>query len=251
MFKVPALPLKRQRSPNSDELLQQQPQPAAEPQPEAQQQQRRHSAPKRRATPQVWSGGPICITPSAPPNSGMHGETVCDETLLPYWCPISAKRLKADPQPDSPPAAVDSKLSAASLQEQQPMDDSVMDAAPGMPAEQQIIQQEDAGADVSTAVPRASSSTTRSSSLMQQGSAQASPALPPSRSAISNARSDAIEALKRNMHEDPASKPSADVLLFNKATQLPIVNWTGPVKHKANGKVVELCSLTLQVGFAV
>lgn len=57
-----------------------------------------------------------------------------------------------------------------------------------------------------------------------------------------------MAALKRNMHEDPTSTPAADVLLFNKATQLPVVNWTGPIKHKANGRVVEMCSLSLQVG---
>lgn len=60
-----------------------------------------------------------------------------------------------------------------------------------------------------------------------------------------------MAALKHNMHEDPTSKPAADVLLFNKATQLPVVNWTGPIKHKANGRVVEMCSLSLQVGLGV
>lgn len=262
-FKVPALPLKRQRSPGSDELL---PPPtptpaAAAPVPADKQQQRRHSAPKRRATPQAWAGGPICITSAAPPNSAMHGETVCDETLLAYWCPISGKRLKTDHstqhQPDSPPAAENSSDASSSLtaQQQQPaLDHQAVPAGSrqGWATQQQVVQQE-ARAAAAAAVPRASSTSTRSGSFMQHGrpaadAAAAAAAVPPSRAAVSSARSDAIEALERNMHEDPASKPSADVLLFNKAAQLPVVNWTGPIKHKASGRVVELCSLSLQVG---
>lgn len=247
-FKVPALPLKRQRSPTAEELQQQQPAQPAPEQQHQQQQPRRHSAPKRRATPQVWSGGPICITPAAPPNSGMHGETVCDETLLPYWCPISGKRLKTDPQPGSPPA-VDSPESFVGDQQpqQQPQLPSQPEGAAvrGTPRAAEQLE-----TPVAAAAPRPSSVGTRSSSLMQQGpgaAAAAAPVPPPSRAAVSSARNDAIEALKRSMHEDPASKPAADVLLFNKTKQLPVVAWTGPIKHQANGRVVEVCSLTLQV----
>lgn len=177
----------------------------------------------------------------------MHGETCCDETLLPYWCPISGDRLSTDPQPSSP-ASVNSSDSRAGMQapEQQQAQ-----AVPAADVQSWAAEQQHREPTSAAAAPRASSTSTRSSSFMQLGSAQQvpAPALPPSgRAAVSTARSDAIEALKRSMHEDPASKPAADVLLFNKAKQLPIVNWTGPIKHKASGRVVELCSLTLQVG---
>lgn len=236
---MPALPLKRQRSPTSEELQQQQLQAQPYPEPE---QRRRHSAPKRRATPQVWAGGPICISPAAPPNSGMHGETVCDETLLAYWCPISGKRLKTDPQPGSPPA-VDSPESPVGGQKQEQQQavpqGGVQSWSVGASPQQQPQQ---------PAAPRPSSTSTRSSSLMLQGSPAVTAGLPPSRAgAVSTARSDAIEALKRSMHEDPAGKPSADTLLFDKSKQLPVVNWSGPIKHRANGRVVEVCSLSLQV----
>jgi hypothetical protein len=145
---------------------------------------------------------------------------------------------------------VDSRSSSPKAQQQQqPALDQVAPAGSlqGWPTQQQVLQQE-ARAAAAAAVPRASSTSTRSGSFMQHGRPAAADAAPPSsRSAVSSARSDAIEALKRSMHEDPASKPSADVLLFNKAAQLPIVNWTGPIKHKAEGRVVELCSLSLQV----
>lgn len=251
-FKVPALPLKRQRSPDAGEQQQQQQSAAAEPQ---LQQQRRHAAPKRRATPQVWAGGPICITPTAPPDSAMHGETCCDETLLAYWCPISGKRLKCDPQ-QGPSEAADSHDSTAGLQEpqqhMQPQSQHVQEQPVPMSGARQACGAGQQHREASMAAC-ASSISTKSSSHMRQGSAAPSspavPTLPPvSRSAVSSARSDAIEALKRSMHQDPASKPAADMLLFNKAAQLPIVNWTGPIKHKADGRVVELCSLTLQVG---
>jgi hypothetical protein len=180
----------------------------------------------------------------------MHGENVCDEGLLASWCPISGKRRETEAQPGSPPA-VDSKDSCADLQEQQqPMQQQQpvpMDSVQSWAAEQQRAQQQKEA--VSEVGPRASSTSTRSNSCMEQGSAEAAPAaVPLSRVAVSSSRSDAVAALKRNMHEDPTSKPAADVLLFNKATQLPIVNWTGPIKHKANGRVVEMCCLSLQVG---
>lgn len=238
-FKVPALPTRRQNSPGTVQQpqpqQQQQPQPAAE----LQQQQRRHGAPKRRATPQVWDHGPICITPAAPPNSSMHGEACCDATLLPCWCPLSGKRLKADPQPEAAGAAA--AVSTAALQQHLEACDASQ-----------------AAANVSnSSMPRASSSLARSSSTsglqeqqqQQEGAAKAvlGPGLPLGRAAFSSARRDAIEDLQRSMHQDPSSKPAADVLLFHKATQLPVVSWTGPIKHKASGQVVEICSLTLQV----
>jgi hypothetical protein len=182
----------------------------------------------------------------------MHGDTVCDVGLLTSWCPISGKRLETEAQPGSPPA-VDSKDSCADLQaQQQPMQQQPipMDLVQSWAAEQQRAQQQQQQKEAVSAVgPRASSASTCSSSRMEHGSAEAVPAaVPLNCAAVSTPRSDAVAALKRNMHEDPTSTPAADVLLFNKATQLPVVNWTGPIKHKANGRVVEMCSLSLQVG---
>jgi hypothetical protein len=59
---------------------------------------------------------------------------------------------------------------------------------------------------------------------------------------------EAAESLRRLIHEDPRhSRPAADVLLFGKTAQQPIKNWTGVIKHKHAGRVVELCTVTLQV----
>lgn len=240
-----------------------------QPQAATQQQHRKHSAPKRRATPQVLPGAPVSLTPAAPPASVTRGETVCDEQLLSCWCPISGKRqrISEDLQGNSASSSDDNNNAAASSSSSSLQ--AVLAAA--APSQQ----------------PRSSStSTSSSSSLLAAGSSglaatgvehkqQRQQVLSPpkpevpvsaasepaahsnssggSRSAASAARAaahaEAVQNLTRLLHEDPShSKPSADVLLFKQTAQQPIQNWSGIIKHKFGGRVVELCNITLQVG---
>lgn len=258
-FKVPALPAKRSRQLKEQQEVpllsaskQQQEQPCATPQqPQQQQQPRKHSAPKRRATPQVLPGGPFSITPTAPPSSSTHGETCCDEQLLSCWCPISGKRLKTS---SIVPAEGGSSCSSSSNRQQQ---QTPLSAVPS-PQHQQPgagsigFSSSSSVSSLSgiSSAPAASLSPVSASQQQQQrrGSSPKAPGMSERSAARAASHVEAAAALKRLIHEDPsASKPAADVLLFHKGNQQPIRNWTGVIKHRQAGRVVELCTVTLQV----
>jgi hypothetical protein len=273
VFKVPALPSKKR---SRDEEVQQQhascKSQAAQPFPTyskpqhdgQQQQQRKHSAPKRRATPQVLPGAPICLTPNAPPASTSHGDAVCDEQLLSCWCPISGKRQRTsdDGSSDVADVAVSSTSSIASSDSGASSSGKVLLQA--VPAQQQQQQVGDSSSKslVSNTISSLSgvSSVSALVAKQQQGmlppkmgvSGSGSPSSSSGKSAAAASRAasnaEAAESLRRLIHEDPRhSRPAADVLLFGKTAQQPIKNWTGTIKHKHAGRVVELCTVTLQV----
>jgi hypothetical protein len=229
-------------------------------------QQRKHSAPKRRATPQVLPGAPICLTPNAPPASTSHGDAVCDEQLLSCWCPISGKRISGDGGSEAVDAAFSSASSIASSSSS--ANSSGRALLQSVPAEQQKQQLADnsskshisdtisslSGASstpVSSAMPAPITKQQHSLPLPKSGASggsSSSGGMSAAAAARAASHAEAAESLRRLLHEDPRhSKPAADVLLFGKSAQQPIKNWTGTIKHKHAGRVVELCTVTLQV----
>lgn len=250
-FKVPALPAKRSRQQyeqlHVSKQQQQPPEQECDPIASHQQQQvqqrqpRKHSAPKRRATPQVLPAAPFVLGSAAAPDSSTHGETCCDESLLSCWCPISGKRQRSIPE-DPISSATDkysSSSSSGTPQQQLQRQSSPPSAAISSSAASSITS-------AAEAAPRKASPPAVASPVGGLTAAAAVQAIASASRSASQA--EAVGSLTRLLHEDPShSKPSSDVLLFNKAHQQPIHNWTGTIKHRRNGRVVELCKVTLQV----
>eukprot|EP00879_Flechtneria_rotunda_P000978 GHRR01001112.1.p1 GENE.GHRR01001112.1~~GHRR01001112.1.p1 ORF type:complete len:326 (+),score=133.02 GHRR01001112.1:920-1897(+) len=231
-FKIPALPAKRCRrlmekeslqsnkllSVSSQQQLKQQQQSGSW-QPSSQHHYKKHHAPKRRATPQLLQGAMCNLAATGLGSSNVSGDACSEEQLLTGW----------GNQRDSPPQTDDSTSSS--------YDSTFTQTVVGLAAPLQVQQQP---APVSKAAVSAAVPATSTGNL--QPVATAAPTI------RSSARVEAAEAVKRLIHEDSSSsKPTADVLLFSTAKQQPIVHWTGTIKHRADGRVVELCSVTLQV----
>lgn len=245
-FKVPTLPSKRSRQQIEDQqssgLQQQQIKPQESPADRPQ--QRKLHAPKRRATPQVLLAAPFVLGAAAAPDRASHGESCCDESLLSCWCPISGKRqrsLPVDPSSSSSTTTA-SSLAPPQLQRQ--------NSPPGFNISSSVATGEAAGGIglppkplIPTASPAAAVAAVGSAGL---SAAEAIEAKACSRPA---SRAEAVQSLERLLHEDLSyRKPSSDCLLFSKSHQQPVHNWTGLIKHRSAGNVVELCKVTLQVG---
>eukprot|EP00878_Enallax_costatus_P000873 GHUV01001000.1.p1 GENE.GHUV01001000.1~~GHUV01001000.1.p1 ORF type:complete len:509 (+),score=134.97 GHUV01001000.1:162-1688(+) len=244
-FKVPALPAKRSRQ----QLEQQQSSPwfsrQTFKQPEVsseQPQQRKHSAPKRRATPQVLPAAPFVLGSAAAPDSASHGEACCDENLLSCWCPISGKRQRALPVDPSSTKAYSNSSELPPLQRQ--------DSPPGFNISSSAATSTAAvGVGMPPKLP-AATALPAAAGAGGSGGLSAAAVIEVKASASSRLAShvEAVQSLKRLLHEDPTyRRPSSDVLLFKKAHQQPVHNWTGVIKHRSAGTVVDLCKVTLQV----
>lgn len=204
------------------------------------------------------------MTPNAPPASTSHGDAVCDEQLLSCWCPISGKRQRTggDGSSDAADVAFSSDSSIASSDSGASSSGKlVLQPSPAQQQQQQVdSSSKSLISDTISSLSGASSPPASSAAIPKQQQAlllpksgangSSSSGSPKSAAAAARAAShaEAAESLRRLIHEDPRhSKPAADVLLFGKSAQQPIKNWTGTIKHKHAGRVVELCTLSLQV----